>query len=92
MVPQMALCTHVVTLNSNRNVAYLNRNDHERNLNLNWFDDNDWNEIYRFAAVRKSIHREAAFASRRASVQSRRLAERAPRISSPEMRLLAMRS
>ena len=35
----------------NRNVAYLNRYDAKRNLNLNYFDD-DWNEYYRFAAVR----------------------------------------
>ncbi len=40
-------------LNGNRNVAYLDRNDAKRNLNLNWYE-NDWNDICRFAAVRKS--------------------------------------
>lgn len=43
--------------NGNRNVPYLNRNGSKRNLNLNW-TDNDWNEIYRFAAVRNSLHSE----------------------------------
>lgn len=42
-------------LNGNRNVAYLNRNASKRNLNLNWIE-NDWNGIYRFAAVRNSLH------------------------------------
>ncbi|MDP2364065.1 MAG: hypothetical protein Q8M94_09880 [Ignavibacteria bacterium] len=32
----------------------MNWNDVKRNLNLNWFD-NDWNENYRFAAVRNSL-------------------------------------
>ncbi len=41
----------VAKINGNRNVAYLNRNDSKRKLNLNW-QDNDWNEIYRFLAVR----------------------------------------
>jgi len=41
----------VASINGNRNVAYLNRNDSKRNLNLNWFD-NDWNANYRFLAVR----------------------------------------
>ena len=67
----------VAKVNDNRNVAYLNRNDHERNLNLNWFD-NEWNENYRFAAVRKSIRWSTVYASRRASYQSRRLALTAP--------------
>jgi len=39
---------------SNRHVPYLNWNSDERNLNLNWFE-NDWNENWRFAAVRKSL-------------------------------------
>lgn len=39
------------SVNGNRNVPYLNRNDAERNLNLNWWD-NDWNGNYRFFAVR----------------------------------------
>ncbi len=43
----------VAKVNGNRNVPYLNRNDSERNLNLNW-RDNDWNAIYRFLAVRYS--------------------------------------
>lgn len=43
--------------NGNRNVPYLNRNGSKRNLNLNWID-NDWNENYRFAAVRNSLHSE----------------------------------
>ena len=37
--------------NGNRNVPYLNMYDAERNLNLNYFE-NDWDENYRFAAVR----------------------------------------
>jgi len=37
--------------NGNRNVPYLNRNDSNRKLNLNWID-NDWNDVCRFAAVR----------------------------------------
>jgi len=41
----------VAKVNGNRNVPYLNRNDRERNLNLNWWD-NDWNGNYRFLAVR----------------------------------------
>jgi hypothetical protein len=41
--------------NGNRNVPYLNWNDAKRNLNLNWFE-NDWNENYRFAAVRNSLY------------------------------------
>jgi hypothetical protein len=41
----------VAKINGNRNVAYLNRNDSKRKLNLNWFD-NDWNDICRFPAVR----------------------------------------
>lgn len=38
----------------NRNVAYLNRNGSERNLNLNWYD-NEWNDNCRFLAVRNSF-------------------------------------
>jgi hypothetical protein len=49
--------------NGNRNVPYLNRNDSKRNLNLNWID-NDWNEIYRFAAVRNSLHSERIYVAR----------------------------
>ena len=41
----------VAKVNGNRNVPYLNRNDAKRNLNLNWWD-NDWNDNYRFLAVR----------------------------------------
>jgi hypothetical protein len=44
--------THV---NGYRNVAYLWNDDNGRNLNLNWID-NDWNDNYRFLAVRKSLH------------------------------------
>jgi len=39
-----------VNPNGNRNVAYLNKDSNERNLNLNWYD-NDWNDNYRFLAV-----------------------------------------
>jgi len=42
-------------VNGNRNVAYLWNDDNGRNLNLNWID-NDWNDNYRFLAVRKSLH------------------------------------
>ena len=45
----------LVNRNGNRNVPYLNRNGTKRNLNLNW-NDNQWNEICRFLAVRKSFH------------------------------------
>lgn len=41
-------------VNGNRNVAYLWNDDNGRNLNLNWID-NDWNDNYRFLAVRKSL-------------------------------------
>ncbi len=40
--------------NGNRNVGYLNFNDGQRKLNLNWID-NDWNDICRFAAVRQFL-------------------------------------
>ena len=40
------------SLYGNRNCPYLNRNGSERNINLNWIDD-DWNEVCRFAAVSK---------------------------------------
>lgn len=43
----------VGSVNGNRNVPYLNRWNDERNLNLNWHD-NDWNGDYRFLAVRHS--------------------------------------
>jgi len=39
----------------NRNVPYLNWDDSKRNLNLNWLE-NDWNENYRFVALRKSLY------------------------------------
>lgn len=42
-------------VNENRNVAYLWNDDNGRNLNLNWID-NDWNDNYRFLAVRKSLY------------------------------------
>ena len=42
-------------MNGNRNVAYLWNDDNGRNLNLNWID-NDWNDNYRFLAVRKYLH------------------------------------
>jgi len=38
--------------NGNRNVLCLESDDRKRNLNLNWLE-NDWNENWRFAAVRK---------------------------------------
>lgn len=40
--------------NGNRNVGYLYYNDGQRKLNLNWID-NDWNDNYRFAAVRQFL-------------------------------------
>lgn len=40
--------------NGKRNIPYLNWNGNERYLNLNWFE-NDWNENYRFVALRKSF-------------------------------------
>ena len=51
MVAGVAFCTFVVNENGNRNVPYLWNDDDKRNLNLNYFE-NDWNENYRFAAVR----------------------------------------
>ena len=42
----------VAGVRGDRLVAYLDRNDRKRNLNLNWFD-NDWNANYRFLAFRK---------------------------------------
>lgn len=45
----------VSVLSGYRGVAYLNSDDRERNLNLNWIDDNDWNRNYRFLAVRNSF-------------------------------------
>ncbi len=41
----------VAKVNGNRNVPYLDKDDRKRNLNLNWWD-NDWNDNYRFLAVR----------------------------------------
>jgi hypothetical protein len=41
----------VAVIDGNRNVAYLNGNDSNRNLSLNNFD-NDWDDNYRFLAVR----------------------------------------
>ena len=45
----------VAQIGDNRHVAYLDRNDRKRKVNLNWFD-NDWNANYRFLAFRKSFH------------------------------------
>jgi hypothetical protein len=42
-------------LNGNRNVVCLNRDDAKRNADLNWFE-NDWNDNWRFAAVRNSLY------------------------------------
>ena len=39
----------------NLNVPYLYENDNERNLNLNWFE-NDFNSNCRFLVVSKSIY------------------------------------
>jgi hypothetical protein len=50
-------------LNGNRNVVCLNRNDAKRNANLNNFD-NDWNDNWRFAAVRNSLYFPLAFDKR----------------------------
>ena len=41
----------VAVIDDERNVAYLDRNDSKRKLNLNRFD-NDWNDNCRFLAVR----------------------------------------
>lgn len=41
--------------NGNRYVAYLNYYDAERNLNLNWYE-NDWNGNCRFLAVRNFLY------------------------------------
>ena len=43
-----------VNPNSNRNVPYLNGYNGNRKLNLNWFD-NDWNDNWRFLAVRNFL-------------------------------------
>jgi len=53
----------VVSIDGKRNVSYLWSNSSERNLNLNWFD-NDWNSNYRFLAVRMSPKQETPFARR----------------------------
>jgi len=43
--------------NGNRNYPYLNCNDDQRKLNLNWNgDDNHWNDTCRFLALRKSFY------------------------------------
>jgi hypothetical protein len=47
-----------VNPNGNRNVPYLNGNYENRNLNLNWWDD-DWNDNWRFLAVRNFLVFEA---------------------------------
>lgn len=52
----------------NRNVPYLNRNDSNRKLNLNWID-NDWNDICRFAAVRNWLQYKNSPLSRRVLFQ-----------------------
>jgi hypothetical protein len=49
--------------NGNRNVPYLNWNDNERNLNLNYYD-NHWNDKCRFAAVRKYSYSLSFFCER----------------------------
>ena len=54
-VDDILLISSWVDSDDNRNVPYLNWNDDERNLNLNWFD-NDWNDNYRFFAVRKYLY------------------------------------
>lgn len=53
--------------NGNVHVPYLNRNDSNRNLNLNWFEG-DWNPNWRFAA-RKYFHQDIS-ANRWASYRS----------------------
>jgi len=50
----------VCKLNGNRHVAYLYENSGDRKLNLNYFD-NDWNDNYRFAGVRNSLHFSPVF-------------------------------
>ncbi len=50
MVAWKASLTRCV-VNGNRNVPNLNDWNSKRNLNLNWFE-NDWNDNYRFLAVR----------------------------------------
>ncbi len=54
--------TNMQRVHDNRNVAYLNGNSENRNLNVNWFE-NDWNDNCRFAAVRNFIRRKAVYAS-----------------------------
>jgi hypothetical protein len=49
--------------NGNRNVVCLNRNDAKRNANLNNFDG-DWNDNWRFAAVRNFLCFPLAFEKR----------------------------
>lgn len=71
MVPKTAWGTDVQQVNDNRNVAELNGNESNRNLNLNRWDE-DWDQDYRFAAVRNSILEKAASANRRAFSRSRR--------------------
>lgn len=61
MVVRMAALTKdsVAKVNGNRNVPYLDRNDANRNLNLNWWS-NRWNRNYRFLAVRYSLRSPAS--------------------------------
>ena len=91
-------------VNGNRNVAYLWNDDNGRNLNLNWID-NDWNDNYRFLAVRKSLHVfsntlilwmgvvlfEDIFANCRYLYRSRSEERQAPRIFSGPDNALPMR-
>lgn len=72
-VTMTARGTDMRQVNDNRNVAYLNGNSSNRNLNLNRWNDN-WNDNYSFAAVRNSIRWQAVCASRRAFFRSRRRA------------------
>ncbi len=44
----------------NRNVPYLYKDDNERNLNLNWWD-NEWNDNYRFMAVCNRLQTSSSF-------------------------------
>ena len=63
VVEWMTCCTSsVAKLNGNRNVPYLYRNGSNRDLNLNWRND-DWNGNYRFLAVRYSFDFSRAIVS-----------------------------
>lgn len=48
------LYSTVCVLDDKRHVPYLYRDADDRNLNLNWFD-NDWDDVYCFAGVRNSL-------------------------------------